>query len=78
MKVTDARQHLCCAILFACICAVSCSGIASRARQEKDEAEATQTLRDVRSAQRTFNARRDRFGTLADLVEAGRSPESDH
>ena len=71
MKHTDAKQHVCCAILFACICVVSCSGIASRTRQEKDEAEAAQTLRDVRSAEQTFKARYDRFGTLVDLVEAG-------
>jgi hypothetical protein len=70
-KLRDARQYLCCAILCACICVVSCSGIASRARRERDEAEATQTLRDVRSAEKTLKARHDRFGTLVDLVEAG-------
>src|SRR4051794_2595109 len=70
-KVRGARQYLCCAILCSCICVVSCSGIASRARRERDEAEATQTLRDVRSAEKTFKARGDRFGTLLDLVEAG-------
>jgi hypothetical protein len=78
MRLTGARQHLC-TILFACICVGSCSEIASRARQEKDEAKAAQTLRDVRSAQRTFKTRQDRFGTLVDLVEAGllRLPPAD-
>jgi hypothetical protein len=69
--MTDVRQQPAWVILFACICAVSCSGIATRARQQKNEAEAAQTLRDVRAAERTFKARHDRFGTLADLAEAG-------
>ena len=64
-------MRLASAILLGCICVVSCSGIASRARQEKDEADAAQMLKDVRSAERTFKARRDRFGTLDDLVQAG-------
>jgi hypothetical protein len=70
MKLTDTRQRLCCAVLFACICVVSCSEINSRG-EEKNEAEAAQGLRDVRSAEKTFKARHNRFGTLDDLVEAG-------
>jgi hypothetical protein len=79
MNLTETRQRLCCTILFACICVVSCSGIASRAREEKNEAEAAQRLRDVRSAERAFKARHDRFGTLDDLIEAGllRLPPAD-
>ena len=69
--MTDARQQPRWVILFACICAVSCSGIAARARQEKNAAEAAQKLRDVRAAERTFKARHDRFGTLVELAEAG-------
>ena len=71
MNVTDTRQRLCCAIVSTCICVVSCSEINSRAREERREAEAAQRLRDVRSAEKTFKARHDRFGTLDDLVEAG-------
>jgi len=71
MNLRDARRHRCCAVLFACILCVSCSKIASRAREEKNEADAAQRLRDVRSAERTFKGRHDRFGTLDDLVAAG-------
>jgi hypothetical protein len=71
MKLRDGRHHLCGAILFACICVVSCSEIASRAREEKNEADAAQRLRDVRAAEKTFKARHDRFGTLDELVAAG-------
>lgn len=71
MRLTGTRQRLRCVILFACICVVSCSEIASRAREEKEEAEATQRLRDIRSAERTFKVRHERFGTLDDLIAAG-------
>ena len=50
--------------------AVSCSGIASRLREEKKQADAIQVLKDIRSAQASFKSHAMKYGTLSELLEA--------